>query len=366
MNIHSLVFSKIILLLVFPGVLFFQNANSHTDLTVVSWGGALARAHMQAWIIPWENNNNKAADLVYYGGGIAKIRDQVETTNVIWDVVDMEYSDLIQACDAGLLEKIDHGSFLNSPEDFIDGALANECGIGAYVWATVYAYDKGAFKGSAPSSIADFFDIQKFPGNRGLRQDPRGTLEWALMAAGVPSSEVYAKLATEEGLNMAFEELDKIKPFIVWWTGGSEPAALLDGGEVTMSAAWNGRLFRSMMEQKVPIDIVWDGQIWQIEYLAIPKGSPNLVNAQQFIRYASSTEGLAGIAKYIPYGPVRKSAQTRVTAEIKPHLPTQNISATSLRFNSPWWAENIDRIRARFDWWMIPSSVDIEGRGARF
>ena len=366
MYVQSFVFRKLFLALVFPGLLLFQKADAHTDLTVVNWGGDLARAHMQAWIVPWEKSQGKRATLVYYSGGLDEIRDQVNTTNVTWDVVDMEYSDLIQACDAGLLEKIDHAEFPNSPDDFVDGALANECGIGVYVWATVYAYDRDAFDGNAPKTISDFFNTRDFPGNRGLRDDPRGTLEWALMSAGVPGSEVYEKLSTDEGLDMAFAELDKIKPFIVWWSGGQEPAELLESGRATMSAAWNGRLFRPMTERNAPIDIVWDGQIWEIEYLAIPKGSRNIANAREFIKFASSTEGLADVAEHIPYGPVRKSAQNQVKASVKPHLPTENLSDTSLRFDSPWWAENVERIRARFDQWRAPSSVDIEGRGARF
>ena len=366
MNNHSSSVRKWTLFLLISSSLSFQTAQAHNDLTVVDWGGDLARAHMQAWIIPWENDNNKEASLVYYGGGIDEIRDQVNTTNVTWDVVDMEYSDLIQACNEGLLEKIDHANYPNSPGDFIDGALASDCGVGVYVWSTVYAYHTGAFEGASPTTIADFFDTATFPGKRGLRRDPRGTLEWALISAGVAPGNVYSTLATEEGLDQAFDELDRIKASIVWWSGGAEPAALLESGEVTMSAAWNGRLFRPMTEQNAPIDIVWDGQVWEIEFLAILKGSRNLVDAQHFVRYASSTESLAAVAEHIPYGPVRKTAQTRVKSNIKPHLPTENISDTSLRFDSPWWAANIDRVRARFEAWIAPSSADIEGRGARF
>ena len=283
-----------------------------------------------------------------------------------WDVMDMEYSDLIQACNEGLLEKIDHTRLAGSQSDFIEGALVNECGVGFYVWATVYAYDTAAFGDNAPTTIADFFNASDFPGNRGLRRDPRGTLEWALMAAGVSASEVYEKLSTDEGLDMAFEELDKLKPYIVWWDGGGEPVQLLNEGLVTMTAAWNGRLYKSMVEDKAPMDIVWDSQIWEIEFMAIPKGSRNLENAKEFIQYATSTRGLADVAKYIPYGPVRKSAQNKVLPEVKSHLPTENISDTSLRFDSPWWADNIDRIRVRFDEWLVPAGGDVQGRGARF
>ena len=346
---------------------FFPHvSHAHTDLTFVDWGGDLARAHMQAWVLPWEKANDKQARLEYYSGGIAEIEEQVDTTNVRWDVVDMEYSDLIRACDNGLLEKVDHSSLPDASDDFMEGALANECGVGVYVWSTVFAYDMSLFSADPPDTIADFFDVASYPGGRGLRNDPRGTLEWALMSAGVPATEVYATLSTDDGLDQAFAELDKLKPYIVWWSGGGEPVQLLKDGTVSMTAAWNGRLYRSIVEEDAPIGIGWDGQVWEIEYLAILKGSRNLDNAKDFLSFASSPEGMADVAKYVPYGPVRKSARERVVAEVKPYLPTENMGDSSLRFDSPWWAENIVRIRQRFDDWVAPSGGDVEGRGARF
>ena len=166
------------------------------------------------------------------GGGLDELRDQVQTTNVLWDVVDMEYSDLIQACDEGLLEQIDYSILPNADADFVEGALG-DCGVGTYVWATVYAYDKNAFPDAAPTKVADFFDLKNFPGKRGLREDPRGTLEWALMASGVPASEVYDTLATPQGVDRALEELDKIRDSIVWWSAGPEPARMLKLSSMT-------------------------------------------------------------------------------------------------------------------------------------
>ena len=348
-------------------VMFFcGSAYAHRDLTVVDWGGDLARAHMQAWVLPWEKEYNKSADLVYYGGGIGQIRDQVNTTNVTWDVVDMEFSDLIQACDEGLLEKFDHSMLADADSDFVEGALENECGVGIYTWATVYAYDTDVFTDRQPTSIADFFNTREFPGRRGLRKDPRGTLEWALMAVGIPANQVYAELSTVEGLNLAFASLDRLKSNIVWWSSGGEPARLLKDDTVTMTAAWNGRLHRPMLEDNEPIDIVWDGQLWEMEFLAIPKGSRNSENARQFIAFASSPRGMTEVTRYIPYGPVRKSAQANVPEEVKPYLPAENMSDTSLRFDSQWWADNITPIRERFEHWISPSGLDVQGRGARF
>ena len=344
--------------------LWSPSVTAHTDLRLVNWGGDLARAHMQALVIPWEENTGKNIDMVYYGGGLNEIREQVDTTNVRWDVVDMEYSDLIQACSEGLLEPIDHASLLGDTDDFLADALP-ECGVGTYVWATVYAYDPNRFKDNPPKTLKDFFNMRDFPGHRGLRKDPRGTLEWALMAAGVPADQVYSTLATPQGETLAFKELDKIKSQIVWWTGGQEPVELLRNGTVAMTAAWNGRLYRPMVEANQPITIVWDGQLWELEFLGVLKGTKQRDNAFDFIKFATSTEALANVARYIPYGPVRQSSQPLISTEVKAHLPTEHMG-NALRFNSPWWATNIERIRERFEQWAEPALDEIQQRGARF
>ena len=53
------------------------------------------------------------------------------------------------------------------------------------------AYDGDKITDGPPQSWADFWDTEKFPGKRGLRRGPKYTLEFALMADGVPPAEVY-------------------------------------------------------------------------------------------------------------------------------------------------------------------------------
>ena len=340
------------------GALISAPVLSHTDLTVVNWGGAAARAHMLALVRPFEEQKGVTVNVEHYGGGIDAVRNQVEAANVKWDVVDFEYSDLVRLCDEGYLEPIDHGTLpagddgVPASEDFIDGAL-RDCGVGSIVWATVYAYSKTAFSENPPSTIADFFDSKRYPGKRGLRRDPRGTLEWALLADGVAPADVYSTLAEPEGVDRAFAVLDNIKKDLVWWSDGPQPARMLNEGEVVMSMAWNGRLFRPMTEWNHTIDIVWDGQLWEIELWGIVKGTRHLETALEFVRFATDTKRLADSTKYISYGPVRKSSNALVSEEMRPHLPTtaENME-NALRYDSGWWAEHLENLRIRFEGWL--------------
>ena len=42
--------------------------------------------------------------------------------------------------------------------------------------------------------MADFWDLKKYPGRRGLRKTPRVNMEWALMADGVANDKIYKNL----------------------------------------------------------------------------------------------------------------------------------------------------------------------------
>src|SRR3546814_1746715 len=60
-------------------------------------------------------------------------------------------------------------------DDFLPAAV-HECGVGAFVWSTVLAYNGKTMK-TAPTSWADFWDVKKFPGKRGMRKGARRSEE---------------------------------------------------------------------------------------------------------------------------------------------------------------------------------------------
>jgi len=327
-------------------------------LTVVSWGGTYTRSQMLAYVKPYRQDRGEWVSMETYNGGLDEIREQIETANVVWDVVDFELADLIRGCREGLLEKIDHGILAagddGTPvsEDFIPGALT-ECGVGQTVWATVVAYNNKSVGGERPTRVADFFDMKKFPGKRGLRRDPRVIMEWALMADGVAPGQVYKTLETEEGQERAFGVLNKIRTSIVWWAAGSEPVKLLDSGAVVMTSVWNGRMYRPIVENGKAYTVLWDGQIWDIDSWGIPKGTYNLDKALDFIRFATESRQLAEQTKYISYGPARKSSMPLVSNKVKAMLPTSadNMS-NALQTNAEWWATHQTELSAKFEQWL--------------
>ena len=247
-------------------------------LTVVSWGGAYEQASRGAVLEPFTAETGIEVAVEVYNGGLAQIRAQVETGNVYWDVVDLERADAARACDEGLLEFVDLDQLAPAPdgtspaEDYPAEAVT-ECGGGLLYYSTVVAYNTEVLAGARPATIADFFDLERFPGRRGMRRSPLVNLEFALLAGGVPVSEVYGTLATVEGVARAFRKLDGIKDSIVWWEAGAQPPQMLADGEVVMSTAYNGRIFNAQVLEKQPLEILWDGQVLDSGMLGIVAGT---------------------------------------------------------------------------------------------
>jgi putative spermidine/putrescine transport system substrate-binding protein len=129
------------------------------SLTVVSWGGAYTKSQVEAYHKPF--TAKKGINIVSedYNGGIAEIKAQVEAGNVTWDVVDVELSDAVRACDEGLPRKSTSRSCRPAP----DGTPArttsspvlwtHDCAVANIVWSTVYAYDSSKMDDKQPTTI---------------------------------------------------------------------------------------------------------------------------------------------------------------------------------------------------------------------
>jgi len=324
-------------------------------LNVVSWDGAYVRSQMLGFIRPYEEATGNRVNLIQYTGGIDEIRQQVRALNVKWDVVDLELFDAIRACNEGLLETFDPEELPPAPdgtpagEDFIE-LKQTACGVGNVVSATAVGYRTDRFE-NPPNALEDFFDLAAYPGRRGLRRSPMGNLEWALIADGVPPTEVYEALSTDRGLERAFDVLDRIKPFVEWWRTGHEAIRFLETDRVAMTSVFNGRVAVAA-ERGQPLALLWDHQLWYYDVWGIPKNGRNTELARNFVYFATSTESLAGQARYIPYGPMRISSMNLLEPEQRQQLPTSPAHlTTAIPLDANWWSENLHRIAPLFERW---------------
>ena len=321
----------------------------------------------EAYGEPWEQKTGKKIHWENYNGGLGEVRTQVESGTVIWDIVDVLADEARVGCDEGLFEEIpDEYLVMTKAGKSLDEDLMvprpNKCVAPMIWWSYMMFYDEPAWAGkTAPSSIADFFNVADFPGKRGIHTWPQALIEIALVADGVDPGGVYEVMDTDEGIDRAFAMLDKIQDHSVFWSAGSKPLEFVKSGEASMALAYNGRVGAANLSEDATFVPVWDGQVLEEEWIVVLKGSPNKELAFEFAGFASSPEQLANQAKFINYGPMRNSSFDIIQAgepwfhngkDILPHMPNRpEVMPRSVVANPEWWADNRDAIQERFDAW---------------
>ena len=338
------------------------------EMTIVSWGGAYSKSQLKAYHEPYTEktgvtiiNDDSSAEAV------AKLRAMDEAGNVTWDVVDVVAADAMRLCDEGLAMEIDPETMLapapdgtSAADDFGD-LLVSECFIPQIVYSTTFGYRTDMVGDNPPSDICAVFDLEAYPGKRSLEKRPINNMEWALLCDGVAKEAVYDVLATEEGQNQALAKLDTIKDSVIWWSAGADTPQLLADGEVVMGSTYNGRLFSVIEEQKQPVAMLWDAQVFDLDGWIIPAGlsDERKARALDYIMFATDTQRLADQAKYISYGPARKSSAPLVGKhadlgiDMAPHMPTDpENSKNTFLYNFEFWADYRDDIDAKFQAWL--------------
>lgn len=349
------------------GALFASIASNAAaeGLVFMNGGGVAGDMYRKAFSEPFEKATGLRVSTSEIGDAAQAVKVMVAAGNTTADVAALQDSDLVRLCDEGALEKFDLSTLPKAADgtpiedDFLPGTLNSECGFPIMVWSFIYAYDASRYPSDPPTKIADLFDLKKYPGKRGMNKYPLATLEMALMADGVPTAEVYDVLSTPAGVDRAFAKLDTIKSSIVWWEAGAQAPQLLADGEVAMTMAYNGRIFGASMEGK-PFKTVWDGQIYSLDGLAIPKGARNADAARKYLAFLADPKVMANMTKYLSYGPSRKSAMAEVgfykdgKTQMAPFLPTaaQNME-NSLQSSWEFWADHGAEISERFNAWIV-------------
>lgn len=232
---------------------------------------------------------------------MADVKVQVEAGDVSIDLAEQNVNDCLVGAEQGLWEPIDY-SIVKA--DMLDQNYVKPTWVaGLTYWSTVLAYNTEKFGDNPPQSWADFWDVEKFPGTRGMWNNPYHNIEIALMADGVPPDQLYPL-----DLERAFKKLEEIKPHItVWWTSGAQAAQLMTDGEMELSPMWNGRV-SAIMDEGAPVSFTFNQGILALDCTVIPKGAKNKDLAMKVLARLLEPDMQAGIPQYIAYGPVNPQA----------------------------------------------------------
>ena len=329
----------------------------------VSWGGAYSAAQRQAYVIPFEEKFGidiiEEAPMEY-----PKIRTQAETGNITWHVMDVGQRAVYQFGATNDLEELDFS--INDNRDVFEVMQTPWNGGPGLTWSTVLAYSTDTYPdgGPQPSSFADFFDLDKFPGRRGWRDNFHAMPTFALLAMhpewlADPEKRLLLGAPTADLVDEAFDFFEANKPKIdVFWHTGSDCPQLLLSGELDMCTAWNGRIFDAQQEG-APINIAWEaGHLMATDGWVMSRGikeqqPDKYLLGQLFMAWATFPETAARIAQFITYGPGTSTAIPFLDGpeydEVRDELPS---SATNIPFaileNEEYTGLNADAWTERF------------------
>lgn len=318
------------------------------DLTVALHDGLAPAALRAALIRPFAEAGALAVDTQPWEGGLPALRARLDAGGG-WDVISLTGAEALAGCDAGLLEKLDWAA-LGGREKLLPGG-AGDCMAGLALRALVLAWDRDKLPGQP--GWPEFGDVVKHPGRRGLRKQPRGTLEIALMADGVPPAEVYRTLRTEAGVERAFRKLEQLRPYLVWWQDEVEAARLLASGEVLMTSAPATGIAEAVRADGRRLALQWAGALTSTMGLAIPRAAAANPHAPRLLAEAIQPRAQSALPALALLGPLARGAAETAPPELAAFLATTPAAlAAALPADEAFWRDNLPRLSQRFDAWL--------------
>jgi putative spermidine/putrescine transport system substrate-binding protein len=327
--------------------------SAHAEsITVANNGGAVGAAFRDVYYKSWSAKTGNTVVDDSFNQELAKIRTQVESKSLSWDVVSVTAINEATGCDEGLLEPIDWSKMLD-PKDFEEVGGFGKCGIPNSFVSGGLTYDGDVIPADkAPKTWADFWNVQKWPGKRGLLYRAEQTFEIALMADGVAPKDAMKVLAAPGGPERALKKLAELKPYIKWWKSGDESMQNILNGDVVMTFAWNGRVAAANRANKRNLKMEFGaGHVSGSQMIAVMKGTKKKEAGTDFIRFISQPEPQAAFARTVLYAPTNAKAYALMTPEEKATLPSGHMGAASLQSGKlylDFWLNNGDSLLQRF------------------
>lgn len=331
--------------------LWKSRAFAADQITVADDGGATAEAMRVAYYDPFEKATGvKVVNVAHDPDPTTQLKVLVDTNNVVWDVCMASPSNVATFPDPSVYFE-DLQLSEKDTADVIPTAVSKYW-IGVSVFASMMAYRTDKFGDKGPQSWVDFWNVEKFPGRRGLFRDVDSVLEQALMADGVPPDQVYP--LDDAKVERGFKSLEKIKPHInVWWTTGAQLTQILQNGEVDMAGAWGGRAYAAIAAG-APVKLVYSQGTYSMDGWTIPKGTPKVDIARQFIRFTLDPKQQAIYAENVLNGPTNKKAFDFLKPERAALLPTSPENLKGLAFEDyVYWGKNKARLSERYLAWIL-------------
>lgn len=278
----------------------------------------------------------------------AKAEAMARSGKMEYDVVTSTGGDLIEKKD--ILHKIDCAALPNVVKNGLPGSC-EPYGIVRTIGAQMIAYDTEVFP-EGPKNWADFWNVEKFPGGRGLPDT--GDRDWwlpaiALMADGVKPADLWPL-----DLDRAYKKLDEIRPHVaVWWKTGNQMQQIMRNKEVVMVIGYSGRALATVREGQ-PWAMVWEDTIRDAGIMSIMKDAPHLDAALKYVDFFyANSDGHPAFMRAVNYATSSQGGLAKLPPEEQVLYPTAPDNfAKMVQPDFEWIGKNRAQLRERWTRWI--------------
>ncbi|NMM43102.1 extracellular solute-binding protein [Rhodospirillaceae bacterium KN72] len=327
-----------------PAVFSKRAKAADKSITITSWGGEYHKRVQRIFIDPFTAETGIEVQIVD-NGDMAKVKAQVLSNSVTWDVIDAPAAFATSGAKENLWEELDPSltgmkGLLTEGNPFYMPYYLYSGGI---LWDTERTPD-----GKHPVDFAGFYDVEQFPGRRCMRSLAPETLEAALIADGVDPKDLYPL-----DVDRAFAKMDELKANVSKFAASTpEQVSSVAQDEADFSYSYYNRV-KGAQEGGANLDFSFEQTNNSLDFFAIPKGSKNKEAAMQFIAFCLRPEvqmewSLSGY--YLP-----NNLEAIEMVKAKPEgtfLPDLN-NGKNVVINPEWWGDNYTDVQKRYSEWII-------------
>lgn len=304
------------------------------QLVLVNWGGDAIDAYAAAYGRPFEEEAGIPVQMDGSGPTEGAIAAQAQSGNITWDIVDLDPFSAITLGEQGFLEEIDYE--VVDPTKIREG-FRWDYAMSAYFFSYVIAYDSDLYP-EPPTGMADFFDIDRFPGNRTMYRWGVSSWEAALLASGADPASLYPL-----DVEAAHARIREFLPNVIsFWGGGAESQTAMLTGEASMGIVWSTRAKLIEAESGGRIKYVWDEGLISPGALGVLKDNPGgREAAMQFLASAQAPERQLVMFEQLSQGPANPETDGLIPEEEQRHNPMaeENLDR-QITLDMDWYAEN--------------------------
>jgi putative spermidine/putrescine transport system substrate-binding protein len=314
------------------------------QVTFVSYGGSYGESLEKYILAPFRQKTGIAVSLGV-NSTLAGLKMQVASGQMEWDLVEVAGGEFVEGVAENLFEPLDF-KIIDSRK--VPAFAKSDFGIEYALFLSGIGYDAHAMKAAdAPQTWPEVWDTKKWPGLRAFSKHiaDSGTLEAALLAAGVPMEKLYPL-----DVERAIASLKTFgKQGIVWYENNQDPVNFLSQHEGPLSYIASGRVVLANAKG-AQLGFVYNQMQLNGDYLVVPRGARNKEAAFRLIDFiVNDDKAGADWMQATSYAIANTGAVGLLPSAVADTLPTSpKMAGRFFQKDFAWWGAHYKPTTLRF------------------